>query len=351
MNFLNTIDFETILAKEFFGNSVEKLLWALVVFIWVWVAVYIFRKIVLRKLEVMAEKTETRFDNRVIKVIQSISGFFWGFVAFYITFKSLNLNGDFEKILNAVFTFFVIFEIGKLAQELIEFSFERFSAKKDATALNGIKLVLKIGIWIMGGLLILSNLGINITALSASLGIGGIAIALAAQNVLGDLFASFTIYFDKPFKVGDYIQAGEDGGTVEKIGLKTTRIKSLFGEELVMSNKELTEIRLHNFKKLKKRRIELEFGVTYSTPSQKLEKIPKIVQEIIEKIELCEFARSNFKEFGDSSLNFKTIYFINSNEWDYFAEVQQTVGFEVLKAFEKEKIDMAFPTRTVYLEK
>jgi len=351
MNFLQNIDFAFLLQKEYFGNSVEKLLWALVVFIWVWIGIYIFRKIFLSKLEKMAEKTETHFDDKFIKVLKNISGFFWGFVAFYVTFKGLNLNGEFEKILNAFFTFLVVFEVGKLAQELVNFSFERFSARKDETALNGIKLVLKIGIWVVGGLLVLSNLGINITALSASLGIGGIAIALAAQNVLGDLFASFTIYFDKPFKVGDYIQAGTDGGTVKKIGLKTTRIETLSGEELIMSNKELTEIRLHNFKKLKKRRMEIDFGVIYSTPPVKLEKIPKIMQEIIEKIELCEFLRSNFKEFGDSSLNFKTIYFVNSSDWDCFAAVQQTIGFEILKAFEKEKIEMAFPTRTIYIEK
>jgi small-conductance mechanosensitive channel len=351
MNFLTNFDFEVILQKEFFGNTTKELLLAVLVFFVVWFIIFIFRKIILRRLEIIIEKTETKLDDRVLKVLQNISGFFWFFVAFFITFKGLNLNEDFEKVLNAIFTFLIVFEVGKLAQELIEFSFEKFSTKKDETALNGIKLVLKISIWVVGALVLLSNLGINITALSASLGIGGIAIALAAQNILGDLFASFTIYFDKPFKVGDYITMGTDGGSVRKIGLKTTRIKTLSGEELIISNKELTEIRLHNFKKLKRRRMEFEFGVVYSTPPKKLEKIPQLIQKIIEKIELCDFLRASFIKFGDSSLDFKVVYFINSNDWSYFSAVQQTINLEILKAFEKEKIAMAFPTRTVYLEK
>ncbi len=351
MNFLKTFDFVTILEKEIFGNTIERFLWATVVFLVVWSIIFVFKKIVLKKLELVVEKTETHLDNQLLEVFQNISGFFFVFVAFFLTFKGLNLNEDFEKVLNAIFTVLVVFEVGKLVQEIVEFSFEKFSTKKDATALNGIKLVLKISIWGLGTLVLLSNLGVNITALSASLGIGGIAIALAAQNILGDLFASFTIYFDKPFKVGDYITMGADGGTVQKIGLKTTRIKTLSGEELIISNKELTEIRLHNFKKLKRRRTGFTFGILYSTPTQKIEKIPTIIKSIIEKIDLCDFFRAHFVEFGDSSLDFKVTYFINSSDWSYFADVQQTINIEILKAFEKEKIGMAFPTRTVYLEK
>jgi len=344
------IDVQPLLEKTFLGNPIEKLFWALLVFLSIFVGIKIFKKFILKKFENFAAKTETKLDNHVIKILEEISEFFYIFLAFFITFKTLNLNQEFEKILDAICIFLAIFEIGKVVNSVINFVFENTN-KKNATTFAGIKLILRIGIWSLGFLLILSNLGFDISALVASMGIGGIAVALAAQNILGDLFASFTIYFDKPFKVGDYIVIGNDKGIVKKIGLKTTRIETLLGNELVVSNKELTEIRVQNFKRMRRRRGDFSFGVTYDTPIKKLKKIPEIVKNIINNEEHAELLRAHFSVFGDSSLNFDIAFYVDTQDYDVFMDIQQNINLKILEAFEKEKIEMAFPTRTVYMQK
>ncbi|MBI4232420.1 mechanosensitive ion channel family protein [Candidatus Peregrinibacteria bacterium] len=212
-------------------------------------------------------------------------------------------------------------------------------------------MLIKIVIWSVGGLLIFSNLGFDVTSLVTSLGIGGIAVALAVQNILGDIFSSFSLYFDKPFQVGDFIIAGEHSGRVKKIGLKSTRLETLQGEELVISNKELTTSRVQNFKKLKRRRVALNFGLIYETPVKKLRKVNDIVKEIIEGLDVVEFGRSHFSQFAAASLNFEVIYFVNSQEYEVYMDRQQEINLKIKEAFEKEKITMAYPTQTLYLKK
>ena len=196
----------------------------------------------------------------------------------------------------------------------------------------------------------LSNLGIEITPLVASLGVGGIAIAIALQSVLGDLFAAFAIYFDKPFKEGDFIIVGNDMGTVEKIGIKTTRIQTLQGQELVVSNSELTNSRVNNYKKMKERRVVTNIGVEYSTPTKKLKKINGIVKKAVETTKESRFDRVHFKAFGDFSLNFELVYYVTSPDYVKYMDVQQEINFKIREAFEKEKIVFAFPTQTIHVD-
>jgi len=198
---------------------------------------------------------------------------------------------------------------------------------------------------------VLSNLGVNITSLVAGLGIGGLAIALALQSVLSDLFSSFSIYFDKPFQVGDYIIVGKHSGTVEKIGIKSTRIRASQGEEIVISNQELTSARVQNFKKLKERRNTTSIGVTYETSTDKLKKIPDIIKYIIEEEKNARFDRVYFTTFADSALVFDLVYYVKSDAYSVYLETQQNINFKIKEAFEKEGIDMAYPTQTIYLTK
>ena len=197
----------------------------------------------------------------------------------------------------------------------------------------------------------LSNLGINVTSLVAGLGVGGIAIAFALQNILNDLFSSFAIYFDKPFVVGDFIKIGEHAGTVEKVGIKTTRIRSTTGEELIISNRELTSARVQNFKRLNERRSIFTIGVVYETTAEKLRRIPSIIQTIIESQSLNRFDRVHFKTFGDFSLNFEVSYYVQTTDYKKFMDTQEIVNLKIVEAFEKEGISMAYPTQTIYLEK
>jgi small-conductance mechanosensitive channel len=168
---------------------------------------------------------------------------------------------------------------------------------------------------------------------------------------LADIFASFSIHFDKPFKVGDFIIIGNDMGTVKKIGIKSTRITTLEGDELVVSNRDLTETRVHNYKRMRKRRVSFELGVEYSTPVKKLKKIPKIVEGIIKGIDLLEFDRAHFKNFGDFSLNFEVVYYLKSKDYNVYMDKQQEINLKIKEKFDKERIKIAFPTQQIFLKR
>jgi small-conductance mechanosensitive channel len=198
--------------------------------------------------------------------------------------------------------------------------------------------------------LALDNLGIEVTALIAGLGIGGIAVALATQNILGDLFASLLIVLDKPFVLGDFIVVGDFVGHVEKIGLKTTRLRSLSGEQLVVSNNDLLQSRLRNFKRMIERRVLFTVGVTYDTPLEKLAAVPGMIREIIESQPDVRFDRSHFKEFGSYSLNFETVYFVLSPEFGRYMDRQQAINLAIYDRFAQNEIKFAYPTQTLFLE-
>jgi small-conductance mechanosensitive channel len=198
-------------------------------------------------------------------------------------------------------------------------------------------------------LLVLENLGVDITALVAGLGIGGIAVALAAQNVLADLFASVSILLDKPFEVGDTIHVGDMIGTVQNIGIKTTRLRSVTGEQLVMSNSDLLRERIRNYKRMTERRALFTVSVTYDTPVATLEKIPQLVRAIVEAQPNTRFDRAHLHSFGDSSLDFEVAYFITRAEYMVFMDVQQIINLSLLRQLQELGVSFAFPTRTVHL--
>jgi len=336
----------------FWGNTVQDYLIALGIFVGTLVLLRIFQRVLLHRLSVWTERTTTTIDDRLIGILKGISRLFFYFLALYVSLKySLQVQDQLVKILDGIFVVLAVYEIIKILQQLFFFVLERALRKQDPTTLHAFGLVIKVVLWSIGILLILSNLGFNVSTLAASLGVGGIAVALAAQNILGDLFAAFSLYFDRPFQIGDFVVLGTDKGTVKKIGLKSTRIETLQGEELVVSNQELISTRVQNYKKMKKRRISFSVGVTYGTPPKKLEKINSLIQKIIEKEELAEFDRSHFHTFGDFSLNFDIVYYVTTSDYVDYLNTQQAINFGIVKAFEKEKIEIAFPTQTVYLGK
>lgn len=345
------LEYELFPSSELWHNSIKSIFIALIILFTILIGLRIFRRIIIVRLSKWAENTKTNFDDKFINIIQSISPFFYWTTAFYFSVQSLQTSDFFMMIVQGIFAIVLVYEAIKVAQNVLEFILQKATKQKSSTAMAGIRLILKIVLWSIGLLLILSNLGIDISALVASMGIGGIAVALAAQNILGDLFSSFSIYFDKPFEIGDFISIGTDSGTVKKIGLKTTRLQTLQGEELVISNKELTTARVQNFKKLKRRRNSFAFGVTYDTKPEVLKKIPELVTEIINTEELAETDRITFTDFGDFSLNFSAIYYLDSPDYADYAQVQHRINIAVLEKFNNEGIEMAFPTQTVYVEK
>ena len=255
----------------------------------------------------------------------------------------------------------VIYQIVISLQIFIDYLFSRLEKKeKDESdesvgsrkmALQLLGRMAKGVLWAIAVLMVLSNLGVNVTSVIAGLGIGGIAVAFALQGVLGDLFSAFVIYFDKPFVIGDFIIIGESVGTIERIGIKTTRIRSLQGEEIVISNQTMTSSRLQNFKKMYNRRITFEVGVEYDTPQKKLEKIPEIIKETIESTKDVKFDRAHMKEFGDSAFIFEAVYNVMKPDFTIFRDKHQEILFGIRTKFQKNKIEFAFPTRTVHLKK
>lgn len=340
---------------QFLGNSVKAYFIALAAFVVLLIVFKIFQLVVLRRLAKLALKTKTDIDDAIIKIVQSVRPPFYMFLAFYFALYFLSFTDRVRQVINALLIIWIIFLVVKAVEILINHivnkSVGQEKEKSAQAAAKTVGLLAKVVIWCFGLLLLLSNLGVNITSLVAGLGIGGLAIALAAQNILTDLFSSFAIYFDKPFIIGDFIAVGDKKGTVEKIGIKTTRIKSPQGEEIVMSNKELTSAQIQNFGKMKERRIIFSIGVVYETKPEKLKMIPDIIKGIIESVKDTRFDRAHFKQFDDSALTFEIVYYVTSSDYVEFMDMQQDINFKIFDAFAKEKISMAYPTQTLYIEK
>lgn len=212
-----------------------------------------------------------------------------------------------------------------------------------------LSLAAQVAVWSLALLVALQNLGFEITALIAGLGIGGIAIAFALQNILGDIFCSVAIVLDKPFAVGDFIIVGDQLGVVENIGIKTTRVRSLWGEQIVFSNADLTSSRIRNYKRMKERRITFGLGVVYETPVEKLERIPTIIRETIDSISLTRFDRAHFKQYGNFSLDFEVVYYVLSPDYNIYMDIQQDINLGIFRRFKEEGIDFAYPTQELII--
>ncbi len=346
-------------AYSLFGKTARDYLFALILFVLISFGIRIFRGSVCMALRKLSKKTETDFDDRLIELIEDTNGLFFFAVALYFPLDYLVSLPSVDPWIDGVFLVIVVFEAIRFLQGVIGIALRvslaatggKRSKADNETTLSAMNMVVKIVLWITGILLVLSNLGFNINSLVASLGIGGVAVALAVQNILADIFSSFSIYFDKPFAVGDYIMIGQDGGVVKKIGLKTTRLCTLNGEELVVSNQELTSARLQNFKKMQKRRPQFNFGVTYETSAAKLRKIPEIVEKIVDGVEGCTFDRCSFESFGDFALVYKVVYFVETPDIKEYESDQGEINVAILEAFKKAKIEMAYPTHRVLMDK
>lgn len=343
------------LSVTFLSNTVEDYIVAAIAFIFFLVLFKIFQVIILNRLKKLAKRTKTDVDDTFIQIIQSVRPPFYFFLALYLALYFLTITAIVQKVINIVLIIWITYQVVIAVQILIDYIVKKQVGEDgEPTTKAAISLVGKITkgvLWMFGILVVLSNLGVNVTSLIAGLGIGGIAIALALQNILSDLFSSFAIYFDKPFCIGDFIVVGEHMGIVEKIGIKTTRIRALQGEEIVISNKELVSTRIQNFKKMQERRVVFTFGVVYQTPMEKLKKIPEIVKDIIEDMEMVRFDRVHFKKFDDSALTFEVVYYVESPDYLEYMNVNQAILFQIKERFEKEKIEMAYTTYTVYLVK
>jgi len=346
------------LSYEFFGNTVSQYLFSGAVFLVVFTGLKLFKIGILLRLRQLAKRTKNDFDDLLIEILYSIGNPLYLLLSAGIAFQFIQEPVAIKTLGYWIAFGVIVYSVVRALSSVVDYFFENVVKKRlaegdrlDPSIVRLLGKALKGIIWVMAILLVAQNLGFNITALVAGLGIGGVAIAFALQGVLSDVFASFSIYFDKPFQTGDFIIMGEDMGTVKHIGIKTTRIEALAGEELIVSNKELTEARIHNYRGFAKRRMTFGFGVTYETPSEKIKAIPQMVRDIIENIEKAEINRIHFTDFGDSSLNFEAVYYITSGDFTVHKDIQQEVNFALKERFEQEGIEFAYPTQTLYVHK
>ena len=337
------------------GNPVSSWLIALGIFIAVIVVLWPIRGLIIRRMRKFAAKTDTPYDNLAVNVFKGTRFVFVALIGLWAGSRVLVLPQFLANGLEKVAILVVVVQVGIWATRALTEWLDIVAKKRSGdgetlTWLSGVDWTGKIIIWAVALLIALENLGVDVTGLVAGLGIGGIAVALAAQNILGDLFSAFSIYIDKPFAIGDYLKVGSQMGTVENIGMKTTRLRSLTGEQIIFGNSDLVGSRIQNFGRLHERRANFTVGVTYDTPKEKVEKIPAMIQEIVEAQDQVRFDRSHFKEFGDSALIFDTVYIVLVPAFAAKMNAQQAINLELLQRFEAEGIEFAFPSQTVYLE-
>ncbi|MGA7837211.1 MAG: mechanosensitive ion channel domain-containing protein [Ignavibacteriaceae bacterium] len=347
---------EQFLEKSYFGNTVLAYMTAVGIFILGVLVVYVFKKIILSRLEKWAENTETKLDDLLVKGVEKSIIPLLYFGAFYTAAQTLTLVPKFAKTLQVASVILLTFYFLKSLTAVLNHAFISYIRRKKHGAerekqMRGITTVANILIWVLGLLFLLDNLGFKISSVVAGLGIGGIAIALAAQAVLGDLFSYFVIFFDRPFEIGDFLVIGDKVGSVEYIGIKTTRIRALGGEQLIFHNTDLTNSRIHNYKKMERRRVVFKIGVIYQTKADQLEEIPNMVKKIIEDQEDAVFDRGHFATFGDFSLNFEFVYYVIGADYVHYMDIQQAINLNIYREFEENGIEFAYPTQTLFMNK
>lgn len=338
------------------NNAVSDWLIAIAIIAASMLVLRVFKSVFVQRLKKISLRTKTTIDDFILSIVNSsvmpllyVLAFYFGL--HYLSFSAKVLNVERIAVM-VVVTFYVL----RIITAFISYVFGRALIKQDNSELRkkqsrGILLIFQTVVWLIGLLFLVDNLGYDITTIVAGLGIGGIAIALAAQTILGDLFSYLVIFFDKPFELGDFIIVGEKMGTVEYIGIKTTRLRALEGEQIVCSNTDLTNSRVHNYKRMQERRVVFGFGVVYDTPADKLDIIPDLVKAVVENMQNVRFDRAHFKDFGDFSLNFEVVYYVLSPDYNVYMNYQQDINMKIFRLFEREHIEFAFPTQTIQFQK
>lgn len=347
---------EDILSKSYFNNTLQDYLIALGGIFLGLLILRLFRRTLLIRLKKWSDKTETPIDNYVVDGIQRFGLPIFNFIIIYFGINYLTLSEKAKLYVHGAVAVVITYYALRLISSTILLVLQTQVRKQEqgeekVKQIGGIMLLLNIIIWAIGLLFLFDNLGYNVTTIIAGLGIGGIAIALAAQNILGDLFNYFVIFFDRPFEIGDFIVIDDKKGNVEHIGIKTTRLKSLTGEQLVFSNSDLTNSRIHNFKRMEHRRIAFTLGVVYDTTLEQLREIPTIMKKIIAEQKDVTLDRVHFLTYGDYSLKFEIVYFVESSDYNQYADIQQEINLKIFETFKERNIQFAYPSQTIFMGK
>jgi small-conductance mechanosensitive channel len=343
------------LSQDILGNPLSQWLVAFGIAVSCYFLLRLIRRVIIRRLARLSESTQTHVDDLVSEVLSGTRSFFLVAISLSLGSRALERTDMVTNVIGGLTMVAILLQVGIWISRGVGFMLTRTlsrgedSSSASSTMLTPLMFLTRLLIWSVILLVALDNFGVDVTALITGLGIGGVAIALALQTVLGDLFASLSIVLDKPFVIGDFITVGEFSGTVEHVGLKTTRVRSLSGEQVVFSNSDLLNGRIRNFKRMSERRILFTVGVTYQTPLESLRRIPEMIRSIIGEQAKARLDRSHFKGFGDSSLDFETVYFVLEPDYAVYMDVQQTINLEIVRQFSAAGIEFAYPTRTLFV--
>lgn len=336
-----------LLQKVYFGNSAGAYLASAGIFLASFAFLSVMGRLLLHRLESWAARTETRLDDILLAVIHKSYLPLLLIGSVHLALRGLSVHASLTALVHFLWMVCVTLFAVRIVSSLLVHA---LTAGKTggSQAVSALLPVLKISLWALGIIFLLDNLGVKISAVVAGLGIGGVAVALAAQAVLGDLFSYFAILLDEPFAIGDFIVVDDLKGHVEHVGIKTTRVRSLSGEVLVFPNSSLTGSRIRNYQSLKERRVLFRFGLLCETPVEKLKQVPALVRARLLQMKEIRFERAHFAAVGESSMDFEVVYFVLTADYNRHMDIQQEINFGLLEDMQERGLSFAYPTRTVY---
>ncbi len=344
-----------ILDQVYYNNTVREYLIALSIIVFGILLVLAFKRFIIKRLQLWVQKTPGTWDDYIVHSFSRFGIPIIQWVIVYWGIHLLDLSTRTERVVqittSILITYFVLRLLSSVVMLLLKSGVRRREhGEEKIKQLGGLIMMINIIIWIVGLVVLLSNWGYEVTPIITGLGIGGIAVALAAQNILGDLFNYFVIIFDRPFEAGDFIIFDDKMGTIEYVGIKTTRLKSLGGEQIIIGNSNLTGSRIHNYKRMTSRRIVFTLDVEYRTTLETLKKIPPLLKSIVEEQDIITFDRAHFSAYKDWSLRFEVVYFVLNADFNIYMDIQQNINFRIYEEFEKQKIAFAFPTQSLVVK-
>lgn len=347
---------EDLLTQMIFGNPVWRWLLVVAIAALIIMVVYTLRQLLANRLKKISERTTTQLDDLVVKVVNRTNPFLIAVFALYGGSLIVTLPENTREVLSHIALVALILQGGLWASVLMTFAIRmavRYEEgnENDRSAVDTLTFIGRLVLWSLVVLFALNNIpGVEVTSLVAGLGITGVAVALAVQNILGDLFASLSIMLDKPFRIGDFIVVGDFAGTVEDIGLKTTRIRSLGGEELIFSNTDLLSSRIRNYKRMQERRIVFDLNIKYETPPEKAKLVPEIAREVVEGTDGTRFDRAHLLDFSEFALAYEVVYYVLSADYNVYMDIQQAINFGLMERFVEEEIKFAYPAQRFVME-
>lgn len=343
------------LQRHYLGAPVQSWMIGLGISCVVALSLIVARGVLLGRVRRLGNGSPSALDDFFVSLTSSLRSLFFVALGLWVASEYVQFAAWLQHDLRVGVTLLTLLQVGLSMQAAIGAVARNWSGSgvpgEAKMAASATAFLASLAIWAILIVSGLSVLGFQISALLAGLGVGGVAAALAVQNILGDVFASLSIYFDRPFHIGDFIVVGEEMGSVERIGLRTTRVRSLSGEEIVFGNGDLTKSRLRNFRRMEQRRVEFGFGVDYDTTPEQLETIPDLIRQAVERRSGTRFDRAHFKAYGDSALRFEVVYFVLSPDYNLYMDHQQAINLELFRVFAERQIRFALTTQKLLLSR